>query len=234
MTTVAQRTHEALDRLEDAIGGRDAIIDAFVAAPPDEDRDRLLGLLADPRNASRGLGAITDELHLTGGEVLALYRSAVTAKAQVLAIHEVAQQLPNVSRDVMRRAQNHYKLCPQCASTGEVWETPRDKKGNVIGEPKKVKCLPCDGTGELLAEASLDHQKLALDMAGMIQKASAPLVQIDASTRSLTIGAVPFAQLQKAVQKVLDPPQLPSPTSAEPLTITTTPIPVPIPLETPP
>ena len=142
-----------------------------------------------------------------------MYRDAVTAKAQVLAIHEVAQQLPNVSRDVMRRAQNHFRLCMTCASTGQVWEKPRDKKGKLTGEPPiQVPCLACDGTGEILSEASFDHQKLALDMAGMIQKAAAPLVQIDNSTKSITVGALPFAQLQKAVQKVLDPPQL-SPSS---------------------
>lgn len=203
--SIVQRTREALQRLEDAIGGRDALVDAFVAAPPDESRDRLLGLLADPRNDNRSLHTIIGELDITGGEVLALYRSAVTAKAQVLAIHEVAQQLPHVSRDVMRRAQNHTKFCPDCRGTGQVWRTVPDTSTRA-----QQACEGCNGTGDILSDASLDHQKLALDLAGLVSKGSAPLVQIDNSSRTIQVGALPFAQLQKAVQKVLDPPALPA------------------------
>lgn len=205
----------AIAQLEAAIGGRQALVDTFVAAPPDAECDRLLGLIADPRHDHRTLASLCAEAGLTAGELLRLYRTAAVAKAQVLAIHEVAQEAPAVVRDVMRRAQNHYRLCTGCFGSGEVWQQPEDADGNPLGEPVKVPHRLCDGTGQLLSDASLDHQKLALDLAGLVSKGG-PSIQIDNSRTSVTaIAAVPFAQLQKAVQKVLDPgsPLLLAPTS---------------------
>ena len=206
-----QRVREALDRFEEAVGGRDSLIEAFLAAPPDDARDALLGLVADPRNNATGLGVLAEECAITPGEVLKFYRDATLARSRVLALHEVAAAAPAVTRDVMRRAQNHFTLCTSCASRGKVWVLPRDKKGKPTGAPAEEKpCLACDGTGEILSEASLDHQKLALDIAGlMTTKAPTIMNTIDNSTSQLVVGALPFAQLQKAVQKVLDPPSLP-------------------------
>lgn len=203
----------AIAQLEAAIGGRANLVHAFLAAPPDPDRDLLLGLIADPRNDHRALASLCEEAGLTAGELLRLYKQAAVATAQVLAIHEVAAAAPAVTADVMRRAQNHYRLCSACAATGQVWEPILDAKGKPTGDRQKVVCGLCEGSGQVLAEASLDHQKLALDMAGMLQKAGpSTLVQVDASqTATLHMGALPFAQLQKAVQKVLDPPTRPIP-----------------------
>lgn len=202
----------AVKQLEEAIGGRQALADTLIAAPPDEDGyDVLLGLIADPRNDHKSLATLLNEGGFTAGDLLKLYRSAVVAKAQVLAIHEVATELPSVTRDVMRRSQNHYKLCSSCASTGQVWEPILDAKGKPTGDRQKVVCGLCEGSGQVLAEASLDHQKMALDMAGMLQKSGpSTLVQVDNSRTATVVATMPFAQLQRAVQKVLDPVVLPS------------------------
>lgn len=198
---------EAIAQLEAAIGGRQSLIDAFVGAPPDPDADRLLGLIADPRNDKKPLSTLCAEVGLTAGELLRLYRNAATARAQVLAIHEVAAETPSVVRDVLRRAQNHYRLCTGCHGTGQVWQQPEDAEGDPGGDPIKVLHRPCDGTGQVLVDASTEHQKLALDLAGLSSKVG-PLTHIEVdNSKSLTVvGALPFAQLQKAVQKVLDPP----------------------------
>lgn len=204
----------AVANLEAAIGGRPAMVEAFLAAPPDDDGyDLLLGLIADPRNDHKPLASLLEEAGFTPGDLLKLYRSATVAKAQVLAIHEVAAEVPHVTRDVMRRAQNHYRLCDDCHGTGEAWEPQKDAAGKPTGDRIKGPCKACDGAGQILVDASLDHQKLALDMAGLLQKAGpSTLVQVDASQHASTlqISALPFAQLQKAVQKVLEPPVIPA------------------------
>lgn len=232
----------AVKQLEAAIGGRQALVDAFLAAPPDDDGyDLLLGAIADPRNDHKPLATLLDESGFTPGDLLKLYRSATVARAQVLAIHEVAAEVPHVTRDVMRRAQNHYRLCPHCANTGQVWEPILDAKGKPTGDRQKVVCEACEGTGQVLAEASLDHQKLALDMAGMLQKAGpSTLVHVDNSQQTAFVSALPFAQLQRAVQKVLDPPSpaplaLPTPQSGDrfepPLEAEVVPVPAEVPRE---
>lgn len=198
---------EAITQLEAAIGGRQTLIDAFVGAPPDPDADRLLGLIADPRNDKKPLSTLCAEVGLTAGELLRLYRNAATARAQVLAIHEVAAETPNVVRDVLRRATNHYRVCDGCKGTGEVWQTVEDADGNVL-ELIKVPHRLCDGSGQVLVDASTEHQKIALDLAGLASKSSpSTLIQVDNSKSATFVGALPFAQLQKAVQKVLDPPK---------------------------
>jgi hypothetical protein len=217
MTTTAQRLREALDRFEEALGGRDSLVEALLLAPPDPDRDALMGLLADPQNDMRTLGTIAGDLDFSAGEVLALFRDGERAKAQILALHEVTSQAPAVARDVMRRAQNHYRLCSGCNGTGQTWFQAEDKDGTPIGDPTKVAHRFCEGTGQILVDASLDHQKLALDMSGLISKSGpGTVVNVDASSQQLLVGALPFAQLQKAVQRVLDPPALPQLPAAQP------------------
>lgn len=194
----------ALAQLEEALGGRDKLVEALITAPPEAECDRLLGLVADPRNDGRSLASLCGEVNLTLGEFLRLYRDARVAKAQVLALHEVAEKAPTVVRDVMRRAENHYRVCDTCHSTGEVTRIVKAGDGTPAG-PHTETCTECGGIGEVLVDASLDHQKLALDLVGLVTKGG-PSTVIDNSRTSVTqITAVPFAQLQKAVQKVLDP-----------------------------
>jgi hypothetical protein len=217
MSATAQRLREALDRFEEALGGRDLLVEALLLAPPDPDRDALMGLLADPQNDYRTLGTIAGDLNFSAGEVLALFRDGERAKAQILALHEVTSQAPAVARDVMRRAQNHYRLCTGCNGSGEVWDQPKNKAGDPIGDAVKVAHAYCDGTGQILVDASLDHQKIALDLVGLLSKGGpGTVVNVDASQQML-VGALPFAQLQKAVQKVLDPPVLPALPAAQPI-----------------
>lgn len=206
---------EAIAQLEAAIGGRHVLIEAFVGGSTDPDAEQLLGLIADPRNDDRSLAWCCAQVGLTAGELLRLYRNAATARAQVLAIHEVAAETPSVVRDVLRRAQNHYRVCDVCNGTATVWEDQKLPDGTKSGDRIKAPCRSCDGTGEYLIDASPEHQKLALDLAGLAGKAGpSTLVQVDNSKSVTLVGALPFAQLQKAVQKVLDPPKLALPSPA--------------------
>jgi hypothetical protein len=215
MTTALQKkafdpalpaVQKAIDALEIAMGGREALIDTL-STGHDPDTDYLLGLIADPRNDKKSLSVLCDEGNITPGQLLRLYRDARIAKAQVLALDAVARDLPAVAADVTRRAQNHYILCTHCKGTKEVWEDIKDGEGRKVDRRKSL-CPGCDGTGQVLAEASLDHQKLTLDLAGLLSKGSGPTVnvlQANTAAGPVATGLLPFAELQLAVQKALAP-----------------------------
>lgn len=186
---------KAIDALEAAMGGREALIDTL-SLSHDPDTDYLLGLIADPRHDDKSLSVLCDMGNITPGQLLRLYRDAKIARAQVLALDAVAKDLPAIATDVTRRAQNHYRLCAECRGTGSV----KDKLGTVLP------CAGCDGAGQVLAEASLDHQKLALDLAGLLSKGSGPTVNVlnaQTSAGPIATTMLPFAELQLAVQKAL-------------------------------
>ena len=195
---------DAVNQLEEAIGGRPSLIQAL-STSEDVEAGYLLGLVADPRNDGKTLATLCYQANITPAQLLRTYRSAVYAKAQVLAIHEVASAAQPVTRDLMRRAQNHYRICDACHGTG-------------------VECKRCGGSGEILVDASLDHQRIALDLLGLLPKGGGPNVtQVNQFASSVTAtGVLPFTTLQLAVQQILreepPPPQLKEGTrAAEPV-----------------
>jgi hypothetical protein len=204
---------KAIDALEVAMGGRAGLIDAL-STSEDPDVEYLLGLIADPRADDLSLGVLCDRGNITPGQLLRLYRTARIAKAQVLALDKVADATPAVAEDVMRRAQNHYRICPSCAGTREGWEAIRDAAGKPTGDSQKVPCKPCDGTGQILSDASLDHQRMALELAGLLVKGGGTQIAlgVQVSTPAAAPGGpLPFASLQLAVQKILQPDAAPEP-----------------------
>lgn len=197
---------KAIDQLEQAIGGREALVDALTIAT-DPETEYVLGLVADPRNDDRSLSALCDEGNISPGQLLRIYRSAEGARAQVLALREVHKEVPNVARDVMRRSQNHYAICGSCNGSGKIWEITREK-GQTISR-QQVECSTCNGSGEILSDASLDHQRMALELAGLLAKGggtSIGIVNQIPQPSGQPSGLLPFAALQLAVQKVLQPP----------------------------
>jgi hypothetical protein len=174
---------EAVNNLEAAIGGRPALVEALTVSPAhDPEADYLLGLIADPRNDDKNLSTLCYQASIPPAQLLRLYRTAVYAKAQVLAIHEVASAAQPVTRDVVRRAQNHYRICDSCHGAG---------------------CKSCHSTGQLLVDASFDHQKLTLDLLGLLPKGG-PTMNLNQVTQTVAPGSVlPFATLQLAVQQIL-------------------------------
>lgn len=188
----------ALTKLETAMGGRAALVDALAAAPPTEEVQYVLGLIADPRNDARSLADLCRAGGVAIGVLLEAYKRGRYAPMQVAVIDAVATETPVIVRDVLRRAQPHLEECPACHGVGSVTDpaTP---------DAAPTPCRPCGATGTLLVQAEIEHQKLALDLAGLGPR-KAPLVAVD--SRKVEIhdtSPAGLAKLLGAVDRVLHP-----------------------------
>lgn len=168
----AARADQAIDRVERALGGRAAIVDALLAVPPSARLEYVVGLIADPRYDARKLSAICRAGRVTVGELLEAFKRGRLARAQAEAIHAVAAEIPAIAADLTRRAVTHYVVCLTCQGTGVI-PGPSD-------DQPPVPCGACRGLGQQLAEPDLAVQKEVLGLVGLGSAASrGPAVVID-------------------------------------------------------
>ena len=159
----------ALDALETAMGGRATLVDVVLHAPTHTGLDRVVALLADPRNDARALSLLCREASISVGELLEAYKQGRLARAQVHAIDLVATHLPAVVEDLLLRAQPHTVDCGKCHGTG-----------TMTGEDAPpAPCDACAATGKRTILPDLDRQKVALDLAQMSPKGKGPVVVVN-------------------------------------------------------
>jgi hypothetical protein len=191
-----------LQQLEKALGGRSAIIAALSHAPKSANLDYVLGLVADPLNRDESLAAICAQGGVTAGELLDAYREGVLLKGQVLAARVIAEELPVVASDTMRRARPHEDTCATCQGLTTVTPEPSKKDPN----PSPVPCPICRGTGRLLYPGDLEHKKLALELGKLTSKGGGVNVAIDQRQAHLHAGQAAggtLEALQRATDQVL-------------------------------
>lgn len=163
-----QTAAEALADIEEQVGGRQAIIQALVTAPPSKDVNYVLGLLADPDPKRRALplAQVCAEAKITPGHLLDLLERGTKLRARIIAGQIVASKTPAVVTDVMSKAAPFEDTCPDCAGTGTQVPEPSEADKN----PNPVPCKSCRGGGKLRYEADPECRKLALEMAGLTAK----------------------------------------------------------------
>ena len=142
------------------VGGRDQLLDALEIGSARPEIDKVLDFLADERYASMSLRQICNFAGLTVADLMAAYRSATLIKSQIAATAQIAHRIGPVVADVMRRAAPHEVSCRACNGAGTVSK----------GDDPALPCLPCRGTGSVVAEPELDRQKLALELAELLKK----------------------------------------------------------------
>lgn len=159
---------EALADIEEQVGGRRAIIQALVTAPPTKDVKYVLGLLADPDPSRRGrsLAELCVEAKITPGHLLDLLERGTKLRARIIAGQIVARSTPAVVKDVMEKAAPFEDTCPDCAGTGTHVAEPSSAEQNPTPSP----CKSCRGAGKLRYEADPKCRELALEMAGLTAK----------------------------------------------------------------
>lgn len=204
----------SLDDLEQAIGGREALVAALMHAPKSAGIDYLLGLIGTPplvglppmgvlngRHPTASLATLCAQGGITPGELMAAYRSGVLAKAQTLALHQVGQQLAAVTEDTMRRALPQTGQCDACDGTGTVVPEPSKKNPNPHPEP----CRACKGTGTRTVQGDLEHKKLALDMGKMLPKSGGVNIAVNQQQNTFVGGAAGGAleRMQAATDAIL-------------------------------
>jgi hypothetical protein len=211
--TYAGKVADAVDAIESAAGGRDALLAALLTSLPSEDLAYVVRAIADPRSDARKLSSICKAYGITIGEVIEAYKRGVLAKPTVEAIRIVAQATPGVVTDIMRRGQPFVDTCPTCQGTTTVTKEVTLKKGDPPTVTQEV-CGTCKGKGDVTTLPSVDQQKLALSLTPLAPKSS-PLVavqQVDA--RALTFSdptPAGFGKLLTLTDEVLHRRRRPAP-----------------------
>lgn len=160
----SKTTKTALDRLEEAVGGREVLIDTIGLANLDKKQEHFLRLMCDPARAKDSLVTIARDSGLLPTNVLELYRNAAFAKAHALAMGQLSEALPAIVKDIADKAVDAKVQCPRCF--GEGFEAP------------EITCSQCLGKGEIFRGSDLDRQKIALEATGVLKKGGGVNVQV--------------------------------------------------------
>lgn len=155
----------SVNAFEQQLGGRDVLFEILSQADKSAEIDTLLGLIGDPKNNSLGLAYLCRMANLQPGEVFIAYERALTTRAKVLARIPIAEALPSVAADAMRRAQLHKVRCEECRGLTELYTKQKDT-GIITAAP----CPFCQATGWVDQEPTIDQQKLALELGELLQK----------------------------------------------------------------
>lgn len=192
---VPKALDDAVTLVEEALGGRQKLLEALAFAESTPLVSRLLGLLGDPEHDVLSLAQICARGNLTPGDLLAAYRQAKLGIAQALATQAIADKLPEVTADVMLRATPHEVECPTCRGVGTIQPKPTKKDPH----PEPESCPTCQGQQYIGVLPDLDRQKVALDLGQLIPKSPGVSVQMQQTQQTLNASTGNLAELQQAV-----------------------------------
>lgn len=188
----------SLKALEEAIGGREALVAALAHAPRSKDLDYLLGLLGDPTESGKSLAYLCAAGGVTAGELLDAYKSGIVAQAQARSMPSVAEGLPKVVADTFRRAAPYVDTCYQCKGLGTFVPEPSAEEP----DPVPLDCPVCGTKGILTYPGDLEHKKLALTLGGFGKAGSGVNVQVD--NRQVHLHGGPAGGSLEKLQEITD------------------------------
>lgn len=198
--TLTKRDTNALDiaaqpiaLFEKALGGRQKVADSLVIDSSVEIQ-AFVRMLLDPAYDDYSLGDLAAHAKIGLTDLLRAYRNATLAKAQILAVNEIAERLPRLAADVMDRALPQPMPCPVC-------------KGSKRNAKNTEDCKVCKGTGTVQRLPSVARQRLALEIAELVKfpKPSPALLLQQNNFGDAAKSAEPgsLEQLQAAVTNIL-------------------------------
>jgi hypothetical protein len=203
---------EACKNFEQAVGGRDNLVGHLVhASNLTEDQEYLIGAIADPRNDARSLARICTIYEIKFTDLLQLFRNAGLVKAQLAAMQKVWTRLPEVAGDLMDRATTHTLTCPRCRGDGKIPKSvmqpnPKEPEAGPVEVKWEELCPECDGRGEQVVQPSLEVQKIALQLGGLLDKGG-PAVQVNVQQNNLPPAAGNHSDfLKRADEKLYTQP----------------------------
>lgn len=199
--TPAPLVVQALQSLEEAVGGRAALVAALSQAPKTRDLEYVLGLLGDPDNQTVSLATLCASGGITAGELMTAYKDGVIQLAQVKASTVISQGLPGVVADTMKLAAPYEGVCYSCRGTGTYVPEPDDDEPN----PSPGPCPTCQASGRLIYAGDLEHKKLALEIGRLTSKGAGVNVQVHQQANTFVGGAAGGALelLQAATDRLL-------------------------------
>lgn len=159
----------AIDSVVKAFGGKQGMLDTLSVASDVPEVDTLLRLVLDPRYDQLSLRRLCHLAGLTIVDLFTAYKKAMVVKAHLIAYQAVTDHLLPVVEDVMKRAAPYEIICYGCAGQTSVTDPEQPNM--------RIPCPDCGGKGKLLQLPDLDRQKLALELAQLVQKASGFSIQ---------------------------------------------------------
>ena len=164
----------ALEQIEDAAGGRDAIISSLSLATLDKKQQFFLDLLCDPKRGKDNISTIARDAGLTPLQILDLFRSSAFASAHAIASAHLSTALPEIVQDIAAKSVDATVACPTCLGSGYL---------------SGATCLNCDGRGQVFRASDLDRQKLVLEATGVVKKGPGVNVQVNQQVGIMQPGA---------------------------------------------
>ena len=150
----AQRSAAAA--FEEAVGGREQLVEVLSSQVRGTKQDILLRLLSDPGRAGDSLVRDCQDAGMSTTEVLGMFRDAAVARSMVQAQNTLADKLDGVVRDVAEKASNHVEEC-QCQIL------------SAVGEPDPT-CPECGGRGLLFFRGNLKHAEMVFKAPGLTKE----------------------------------------------------------------
>ncbi len=191
---------KAIDVIEAALGGRQALLTALLAAPPDSSLDYVVGAIADPRMDARKLSTICTNGKITIGELLEAFKRGVMAPVLAQVMQRVAETTPAVLNDVLARSVPYDEACTTCTGTGVVFAI---KDAQRVDLP----CAACQGRGTITHEPDFARQKYVLSDLAQLGPQKGPAVVIDQRDQSkhlsMDVSQQAHAKLLAAADRVL-------------------------------
>lgn len=170
------RTKRALDKFEESVGGREAIIDALELATLGKKEEHFLRLLYDNARHNDSLAKIAKDSGLNAIAVLELFRTAAFAKAHAIVAGQISDSLPAVVKDIIAKSVDYQIICQSCGGNGTI----------EMDDGKARTCLDCNGNGKLFKESDLDRQKILLETGGILKKGPGVAVQVNTQVNTGT------------------------------------------------
>lgn len=151
---------DALDGIEKALGGRSAIYSTLILAEQlDPSLKKLLYMMQSVHFARTPLYTICERAHIHPGDFLAVLKAAMISRAQLMMLHKVVVEGPEVMNALLAQAVDREELCPKCEGEG--------KTGS--GEQEST-CKACKGKGTKKIAGKIAQQKIVLELLGFLKK----------------------------------------------------------------
>lgn len=166
------KNRKRLDTFEQAVGGREALVETLEFATLTDKESHLLNLLQDPGRQNDSLAIILKHSGIPTSHFMDLYKSASMIAANSVIMSRLAESTPSIVDDMVDKSIDAKVECPKCFND----------------EFKRIDCDMCFGKGKVFRGSDLDRQKLLLEAAGIVKKGGGVNVQVNQQVNNLNPG----------------------------------------------
>lgn len=203
---IPKAIRSAIHAFEQAIGGRQALVEALSTGDADAQVSAVLDILGDTTNDQHALSKICAQAGISPGQLFAAFDRATIMRARILAKVEASRAVPAVAREVARTALPHETVCEACNGTGGI--RTRDESGRFQRTP----CEACHGVGQTRRPGDPAQQQKIFELTGLVRTGGGLTIAQQVVTPPIALGSGTLEQLQQAASALLAVrPALPDP-----------------------